>query len=100
MEKLPKFSLKKFYWKDYLTIFLGTFMYALGVTQFIMPHQFVIGGLTGVAVLLNYGFGLPVSLMVLIMNTILLIIAFKVLGTEFLIKTIVGVGSLTTFLGL
>lgn len=75
-------------------------MYALGVTQFIMPHQFVIGGLTGVAVLLNYGFGLPVSLMVLIMNTILLIIAFKVLGTEFLIKTIVGVGLLTTFLGL
>lgn len=100
MEKLPKFSLKKFYWKDYLTIFLGTFIYALGVTQFIMPHQFVIGGLTGVAVLLNYGFGLPVSLMVLIMNTILLIIAFKVLGTEFLIKTIVGVGLLTTFLGL
>jgi len=39
-ENLPEFSLKKFYWKDYMIIFLGTFMYALGVTQFIMPHQF------------------------------------------------------------
>ena len=99
MEKLPQFSLKKFYLKDYLTIFLGTFMYALGVTLFIMPHQFVLGGLTGVAVLFNYGFGMPVSLMVLIMNAILLAISYKVLGTEFLIKTVVGVGSLTAFLG-
>ncbi len=100
MEKLPQFSLKKFYLKDYLTIFLGTFMYALGVTQFIMPHQFVLGGLTGAAVLLNYAFGLPVSLMVLVMNAILLLLAFKVLGTEFLVKTVVGVGSLTAFLAL
>jgi uncharacterized membrane-anchored protein YitT (DUF2179 family) len=99
MEKLPRFSLKKFYLKDYLTIFLGTFMYALGVTLFIMPHQFVLGGLTGVAVLFNYGFGMPVSIMVLIMNAVLLTVSYKVLGTEFLIKTVVGVGSLTAFLG-
>lgn len=99
MEKLPQFSLKKFYWKDFLTIFLGTFMYALGVTMFIMPHKFVLGGLTGVAVLLNYGFGLPVSLMVLIMNALLLTISYKVLGTEFLIKTVISVVSLTVFFG-
>src|SRR5690554_7486292 len=73
-------------------------MYALGVTMFIMPHKFVLGGLTGVAVLLNYGFGLPVSLMVLIMNALLLTISYKVLGTEFLIKTVISVVSLTVFL--
>ena len=75
-------------------------MYALGVTQFIMPHQFVMGGLTGVAVLINYAFGLPVSLMVLIMNALLLLMAFRILGWEFLVKTIVGVGSLTLFIAL
>lgn len=100
MGKLPEFSLKRFYWKDYLTIFSGTFMYALGVTQFIMPHQFVMGGLTGVAVLLNYAFGFPVSLMVLIMNALLLLMAFRILGTEFLVKTIVGVASLSLFIGM
>jgi uncharacterized membrane-anchored protein YitT (DUF2179 family) len=100
MKKLPEFSLKKFYWKDYLTIFLGTFMYALGVTQFIMPHQFVLGGLTGVAVLINYAVGWPVSVMVFVMNAILLLIAFRILGSEFLVKTIVGVASLTTFIGM
>src|SRR5690554_5980339 len=98
MGKLPEFSLKKFYWKDYLVIFLGTFMYALGVTQFIMPHQFVMGGLTGVAVLINYAFGLPVSLLVLVMNAILLLFALRILGSEFLVKTIVGVAFLSFFI--
>lgn len=100
METLPQFSLKRFYWKDYLMIALGTFMYALGVTQFIMPHHFVLGGLTGVAVLLNYAFGIPVSLMVFLMNAILLLAAFKVLGSEFLVKTVVGVASLSAFIGM
>lgn len=100
MEKLPAFSLKRFYWKDYLTILLGTFMYALGVTQFVMPHKFVLGGLTGIAVLFNYAFGLPVSLQVFIINAILLMIAFRTLGSEFLVKTIVGVASLSFFIGM
>lgn len=100
MAKLPEFSLKKFYWKDYLLIALGTFMYALGVTQFIMPHHFVMGGLTGAALLLNYGFGLPVSVMVFVMNGVLLLLAFKVLGVDFLIKTVVGVSMLSFFLGM
>src|SRR5690554_397574 len=100
MKKLPEFSLKKFYWKDYLTIIVGSFMYALGVTQFIMPHQFVIGGLTGIAVLLNYAFNLPVSLLVLVMNALLLLLAFRILGSEFLVKTIVGVALLSLFIGM
>lgn len=100
MGKLPEFSLKKFYWKDYLIIFLGTFMYALGVTQFIMPHEFVLGGLTGIAVLINYAFGFPLSLLVLIMNAILLLLAFRALGSEFLVKTIVGVAALSFFIGM
>lgn len=100
MGKLPEFSLKRFYWKDYLVIVLGTFMYALGVTQFIMPHHFVMGGLAGAALLLNYAFGLPVSLMVFVMNAVLLLVAFKVLGWQFLVKTIVGVSLLSFFLGM
>lgn len=75
-------------------------MYALGVTQFIMPHQFVMGGLTGIGVLLNYAFELPVSLTVLVLNALLLLAAFKVLGAEFLVKTIVGVGMLSAFIGM
>ena len=100
MERSIALGIIRFYWKDYLSILLGTFMYALGVTQFIMPHKFVLGGLTGIAVLVNYAFGLPVSVQVLVMNGILLMIAYKILGVEFLIKTIVGVASLSIFIGM
>ncbi|MDD2243469.1 MAG: YitT family protein [Dysgonamonadaceae bacterium] len=93
-------TFKKFYWKDYLTILLGTFTYSLGVTQFIIPHEFVLGGLTGVGVLLNYAFEIPVSLSVLLLNSVLLLVSFKILGGDFLIKTIVGVVSLSGFLAL
>ena len=100
MGKQLQYTSKKFYVKDFFTIFVGTFMYALGITQFIMPHKFVTGGLTGVGVLLNYAFNFPVSASVLILNTILLLISFRILGSEFLIKTIIGVVSLAFFIGM
>ncbi len=96
----PNYLLKKFYWKDYLMIFLGTFMYSLGITQFIMPHKFVTGGLAGIGILLNYAFSLPVSVTVLVINALLILIAWRILGPQFLVKTIVGVLSLSTFLGI
>lgn len=93
-----KFSLKQHYVKDYLTILFGTFIYALGITQFITPHKFVTGGLTGIAILLNYAIDFPISITLFSVNAILIIIAWRILGTHFLFKTIVGVGSLTMFL--
>ena len=98
--KHPKYQLKSFYWKDYLMIILGTFMYAVGITQFIMPHKFVTGGLAGVGVLLNYAISMPVSLTILIINVILIIIAWRILGSQFLAKTIAGVIFLSSFIGM
>lgn len=98
--KLKNYQLKKFYWKDYLMIMLGTFMYSVGITQFIMPHKFVTGGLTGVGVLLNYAFNLPVSITILVVNFFLIIVSWRILGTQFLIKTIFGVITLSLFIGM
>ncbi|NLX80009.1 MAG: YitT family protein [Proteiniphilum sp.] len=98
--RTPNYLLKKFYWKDYLMILLGTLMYGLGITQFIMPHQFVTGGLAGVGVLLNYAFDLPVSVTILVINASLILVAWKILGSQFLVKTIVGVISLSASIGM
>lgn len=98
--KTPSYLLKKFYWKDYMMILLGTFMYSVGITQFIMPHEFVTGGLAGIGILLNYAFALPVSLTVLGINAFLILIAWRILGPQFLVKTIAGVIALSFFLGL
>ncbi|MGI6074308.1 MAG: YitT family protein [Fermentimonas sp.] len=100
MAQRSDYSIDKFYFKDFLTMLLGTFMYALGVTQFIMPHKFVLGGLTGIALLLNYAFHLPVSVMVFVLNIILLLLSLKILGKQFLIRTLVCVASLSGFLAI
>ncbi len=98
--KLHNYQLKKFYWKDYIMIVLGTLIYSVGITQFIMPHKFVTGGLAGIGVLLNYAFALPVSLTILLINVVLIVIAWRILGSQFLAKTIFGVIFLSLFIGL
>lgn len=100
MAKKVKFELSKFLWRDILIIMGGTALYALGITKFLMPHKFVTGGLAGVAILFNYSFNIPVSLFVLVVNITLIAIALRVLGFQFLLKTIIGVFSLSSFIGL
>ncbi|MDE6294766.1 MAG: YitT family protein, partial [Muribaculaceae bacterium] len=40
--------------KDYLSIIFGLMLYALGFTAFILPHEIVIGGLSGVGTLVYF----------------------------------------------
>ena len=41
---------------------VGTALYAFGLQYFILPNLLMEGGVTGVAVLLNYAAGIPVSI--------------------------------------
>ncbi len=90
--------IRNHYIKDYLTIILGAIIYAYGITQFLIPHKFVTGGLTGIAILLNYAFHLPVSITVFVLNMVLILSAWRLLGFQFLLKTIIGVTSLSIFI--
>lgn len=93
-----RFKASSYFFKDYLIILFGTFTYSLGITQFIMPHEFVTGGVPGISILLNYATQIPISVTILVVNTALIIIAWRILGAHFLFKTIVGVGFITLFL--
>ncbi len=41
--------------KDYLWIIFGLFLYAIGFTACILPHEVVIGGMAGVSTLIYFG---------------------------------------------
>lgn len=94
---MPKQYLKNFYWKDYLNITLGLALYAVGLICFIRPGEIVTGGLAGIGLLIEYATHgkIPLQETYFVVNCILLIIAMKVLGAKFLIKTIYGVIVLT-----
>ncbi|MGC3978158.1 MAG: YitT family protein [Paludibacteraceae bacterium] len=96
--EVKKPYLKSFYWKDYIMIFAGLILYAFGLTGFLLPNKIVTGGLAGVTVLIKYSSGIPLWVSYVSINAVLLIVAWKVVGKNFVIKTVLSVASLTFLL--
>ena len=90
MEKEKKY-LAAFVWKDYITIVIGVAMFAIGFLGFIVPNEIVAGGLGGVSLLLRYTLDVPVSVTFFVVNFILVIIAWFVLGKQYVMKALFGV---------
>ena len=80
--------------KDYLLIALGMIMYAVGWTVFLLPNNLPSGAVPGIASVV-YWAGFPVQYTYLIINFVLLLLALKILGLKFCLKTIFAVGILT-----
>ncbi len=87
--------LKNFIWKDYLVILLGLVFYALGLTGFLLPNKIVTGGLAGITVLINAASGTPLWISYISINLVLLLVAWKAVGRNFVFKTIISVALLT-----
>lgn len=103
MENTTKaLSPKKKAWlevKDYLIIMIGMLMYGIGWTVFLVPNQLPLGAVPGIASIVYWGTGFPIQYTYLIVNAALLLLALKILGLRFCVKTICSVIALTVFLG-
>lgn len=73
---------------------------AIGYVMFVSPYKFAPGGVYGISIVLHYLFDLPIGIMGLCMDIPLTILAIKILGPKFGIKTIVGFVSLSLFISL
>ena len=80
--------------KDYLFIVLGLLIYTIAFTVFLMPYQIVAGGVTGLSAIIYYATGFHLENTYIIINGILLIVALKILGWRFLMKTIFAIFTL------
>ncbi|MDE6146913.1 MAG: YitT family protein [Bacteroidales bacterium] len=75
---------------DYLLLSVGTLIYCIGWTSFLIPNGLASGGLTGLCTIIQYGSGgaIPIGLSFPVINGFLLVIAVLVLGKAFGFKTI------------
>ena len=80
--------------KDYMFITLGLVMYTVAFIVFLMPYQIVSGGVTGLSAILYYATGFHLENTYIIINMALLVVALKVLGLKFMMKTIYAIFSL------
>ncbi len=85
--------------KDYVMITLGLFCYAFGFTAFILPEKIVIGSVTGLSSLIHFAIGWNVAVTYYVINIILLCIAFRSVGKQFVLRTIIGATISTIFIG-
>ena len=88
--------IKKIY--PILTILLGAAIYAFGLTYFVVPHHLFEGGATGITLITFYLFKIPVSLMNLLINIPLFILAWKIFGAKSLYSSLLGTLSLSAWL--
>lgn len=84
--------------KEYVVIALGLLLYTLGWVFFLIPNGLVGGGVTGIAAVIYYITGFPVSYSFFIINALLLAIALKILGKAFGVKTVFAIIMGTIFL--
>ena len=77
--------------KEYIIITLGLLCYTAGWCIFIIPHEMVGGGVSGIGALIYYATGFPVSYSYFLINFVLLAIALKVLGKGFGFKTVFAI---------
>jgi len=83
-----------------LLICIGSALVAIALNGIIIPHKFVSGGLTGLALGLHYLFpSLPVSGLYFIMNIPLFFIGWKFVGRRFFYYSIAGMVIFSAMVG-
>jgi len=86
--------MKKFrvltYIVQYALIAFGSALYAAGFRFFLYANSIVTGGVTGIAMIINYLTQLPVGVLSIIMNIPLFIIAWRKFGLGFCVSSLVG----------
>ena len=80
--------------RDYLAILLGLVMYSIAFTVFLLPYQIVSGGVTGLSAIIYYATGFHLENTYIIINIALLVVALKILGFKFMMKTIFAIFAL------
>ncbi len=81
------------FWKELVIMTLGMAIAAAAVYYFLMPSNLIIGSITGLSMVLSNIFtaaGIPVkvSVMVTVINAVLLVLAWFLIGKEFGAKTV------------
>ena len=73
---------------EYALISFATFVIAAAVYFFLIPSKVVIGSISGLAIVIAEVVPLCISMITMILNVILLVIGFLLLGKEFGMKTV------------
>lgn len=73
---------------DVIVDVLGGLFIAVGIYNFAVASGFPVAGISGIAVLFYYFFGVPIGIMTIILNIPIALVCYRLLGKEFFWKSI------------
>ena len=76
--------------KDLFWVLVGNSINAFAVAFFILPNDLAMGGGTGISLIVNHFFDIPISAFVLIFNIIMFLIGAAFLGKKFAVTTAIS----------
>ncbi len=71
-------------------IVIGCTIMGLSYALFLIPHHFVPGGVSGLAIILNYFFKLPVGAMIIVLNIPIFLFGLRTMGKKYVLKSLIG----------
>jgi len=86
--------------KDFVLITLGIFSASFGLKGFLLTNQFIDGGVTGISLLTSSLTKFPLPILIISINIPFIILANKVLGKVFAVKTTLAISGLAICLAL
>lgn len=79
------FNVKKIFF-----VLLGNTIYAAGLAAFVLPTGLITGGTTGLGLIANHYFGLPIEIFAAVFNVIMFVLAIFVLGKSFALTSLIS----------
>ena len=77
-------------WVNLLLVLVGNVIYALSVKLFLLPANLMSCGTTGIGLVLNAAFGIPLTSFIFVFNLSMLILGWWVLGRQFAMTTVIS----------
>lgn len=74
---------------------MGVLSAGFGLKGFLLPNEFIDGGAVGISLLISEVTGIPLSLLLILVNIPFVILGFRTVGVDFAIKTAVGIIALS-----
>jgi uncharacterized membrane-anchored protein YitT (DUF2179 family) len=76
-------------------IVVGVFSAGLGLKGFLLSSRFIDGGVTGVSMLLSDVLGMPLSILILVINLPFIALGYRQIGRAFAIKSTLAIAGLS-----
>jgi len=78
-----------------ILIILGILSAGMGIKGYLLSSHFIDGGVTGISMLLNNIFGIPLSIMIVVINLPFIFLGYFQMGIKFAIKSTIAIAGLS-----